>query len=172
MKVKKVEIPKDSLINGFLPANYSDAFSCNFNTAKEITADDIQVVFWTEWPKWVKRLFKIRNFIVKVVGLEGDRPNDGTIEDCIRNDKKLKDFSVVCRSENETVIKLNDKHLDAYMSVYLSNAEDNQKSVASITVVDIHNKLGHIYFYLICPFHKIVVKGMLKQVIKTINEEP
>ncbi|MFV0537523.1 MAG: DUF3788 family protein [Dysgonomonas sp.] len=120
MKVKKVEIPKDSLVNTFLPANYSDAFSCNFNTAKDITADDIQVAFWTKWPKWIERLFKIRNFIVKVVGLKGDSSNSEIIEDCIRNNKEYKEFSVICKSQNETLIKLSDKHLDAYMSVYLS----------------------------------------------------
>ncbi len=172
MKVKKIEIPEDSLVNSFLPANYSDAFSCDFNTAKEITADDIQVAFWTKWPKWIERLFKIRNLIVRVVGLKGDRPNAEIIEDCIRNNKKLGDFFVVCKSENETVIKLSDKHLDAYMSVYLSDINDNRKSLASITVVDIHNRLGYLYFYSICPFHKIVVKGMLKQAVRTIDSEP
>ncbi len=169
MKVKKIEIPKDSLANTFLPTNYSDAFSCDFNTTKEITADDIQVAFWTKWPKWIERLFKIRNLIVKVVGLKGDSSNAGMIEDCIRNNKEYKEFSVVSKSKDETVIKLSDKHLDAYMSVYLSDTSDKQKSIACITVVDIHNWLGYIYFYSICPFHKVVVKGMLKEVIRNIN---
>lgn len=170
MKVRKTDIPKDSLVNSFLPANYSDAFSCNFNTTKEITADDIQVMLWTDWPKWVERLFKIRNSIVKMVGLKGDRPDAQIIEDCIRNNNKLRDFFVVCKSENETVIKLSDKHLDAYMSIYLSDTSSKQKTVTSITVVDIHNWLGYIYFYSICPFHKIVVKGMLNEVIGTITK--
>lgn len=169
MKVKQIEIPKDSLVNTFLPTNYSDAFSCDFNTAKEITADDIQVAFWTKWPKWIERLFRIRNLIVKVVGLKGDSSNAGMIEDCIRNNKEYKEFSVVCKSKNETVVKLSDKHLDAYMSIYISDIQGKQRSVASITVVDIHNWLGYIYFYSICPFHKIVVKGMLKEVIRGLN---
>lgn len=169
MKVKQIEIPKDSLVNTFLPTNYSDAFSCDFNTTKEITADDIQVAFWTNRPKWIERLFRIRNLIVKVVGLKGDRPNAEIIEDSIRNNKKLGDFFVVCKSKNETVVKLSDKHLDAYMSIYMSDIQGEQRSVASITVVDIHNWLGYIYFYSICPFHKFVVKGMLKEVMKNLN---
>lgn len=172
MEVKKIEIPKDSLITSFLPASYSDAFSCEFNPADKVTADDIQIAFWTNWPKWVGRLFQVRNSIVKIFGLKGDNPDPETIKDCIRNNKNSGMLSVACKSANETVIKLSDKHLDAYMSVYLSDSKDNNKSVASITVVDIHNRLGSIYFYLICPFHKIIVKTMLKHVVRTINKEP
>jgi hypothetical protein len=58
------------------------------------------------------------------------------------------------------------------MSVYLSDANNDRKSVASITVVNIHNRLGYIYFYSICPFHKIIVKTMLRRAVRTMNEEP
>lgn len=169
MKVKKTGIPEDSLTNNYLPANYTDAFSCNFCTDKELTADDIQIAVWTDWPAWIKCMFSIRNSIVKIVGLKGDNRDPEEIKDCIRNSKDLGMFSIADKSQNETVVKLSDKHLDAYMSVYLTNTENNHRSVTVITIVDIHNRLGYIYFYTIAPFHKIVVKGMLKHVIKKIT---
>jgi len=170
MKIKKAEIPADSLTNNYLPANYTDVFSCEFNTEKKITPDDIQATFWTTRPKWVERLFKIRNSIVKIVGLKGDDPDPEIMKKCIHDNEDYGLLSVMGKSENETVIRLSDKHLDAYMSVYLEDVGCNKQLVSVITVVDIHNWLGYIYFYSICPFHKIVVKSMLKQAIKEMSK--
>lgn len=168
MKIKKSSIPSDSLTNNYLPASYVDVFSCQFAMNKAITADDLQVAFWTKHPAWVGRLFAIRNSVVKLVGLKTDKGKSQQVEDCIREGRCSDNFCVKEKSENETVVKLSDKHLDAYMSVHLKELEQNEKLVNVITVVDIHNRLGYIYFYIICPFHKLVVKGMLKHIVKDI----
>ncbi|MFR8355671.1 MAG: hypothetical protein ACLVEJ_08430 [Parabacteroides sp.] len=46
MKVKDSTIPPGSLINKYLPANYSDSFECEIDSDKKITPDDIQISFW------------------------------------------------------------------------------------------------------------------------------
>lgn len=170
MKINKTSIPVDSLVCQFFPANYSDAFECSFNSQKEINPDDLQIAFWTKSPKWIDNLFKIRNRLVQLVGLDNGKSRVEDLEDCIRNNKKHSIFSVACKSENETVMKLSDKHLDAYMSIYVSDKEDNLKTVCVITVVHIHNLLGYLYFYSICPFHQVVVKGMLKYLIQNLSK--
>lgn len=170
MKVIKTSVPDDSLTRQFFPADYTDTFKYSFESQKEITPDDFQVAFWTKPPKWVDWLFSIRNTLVKLVGLEGDKSRADKVEACIRHNEVYKVFSVAGKSENETVLKLSDKHLDAYLSVYIEHEDGVGKVVYAITIVHFHNRLGYIYFNAIRPFHAIVVKGMLTHVIKNIQK--
>lgn len=98
MKVEKAIIPADSLVCKYLPANYSDAYKSTFVPSVTFTPDDLQVVFWTSSPKWVSFLFRIRNSIVKLIGLEADKTNREELEKCIRKNKSYKIFSVVSKS--------------------------------------------------------------------------
>lgn len=166
MKINESKLPSDSLVNRYLPVNYTDAFLCTVEIEKQMTADDLQIAFWTDSPKWIQKLFKLRNNIVKLVGLKTDKSDSEFVSNCIRNSKCDDTFIVSDKSENETVIKLSDKHLDAYMSIYIKDLEGKKKEIIVITVVDIHNWLGYVYFYSICPFHKLVVKSMLKHVLR------
>lgn len=168
MKITKSTIPSDSLTNNYLPANYKDAFSCLFAYDQELNADDLQVAFWTKHPAWIGYLYAVRNGVVKIFGLKTDKGEGLRVESCVREGKCSANFCVDAKAPKETVVKLSDKHLDAYMSIYLEKLEEHQKIITVITVVDIHNWLGYIYFYAICPFHKLVVKGMMKYVLKDL----
>lgn len=167
MKIKTAAIPTGSLIEAYLPCNYKDTFVCSFETDKKITADDIQVAFWTLRPKWVNSLFRLRNAIVKPFGLQADEPDVKVIESCVRNETKHGMFTVTDKSHNETVIKLSDKHLTAFMSVYLEG-ETNEKTLYCTTIVRLNNLFGYVYFYSICPFHYLVVKGMMRFVVNNL----
>lgn len=167
MKIKKSDLPADSLMRKYLPANYYDVFSCV--TDEEISPDDLMIEFWTKPPKWVEFLLNLRDKVVKLVGLKSADPNKSKREkefiDCIRKGGKYSVFSVEVKSENETIIKLSDKHLDAYMSAYVEVIEDEKNCISISSIVHIHNWLGYIYFYSICPFHKVVVKGAMRHIL-------
>lgn len=173
MRIKSAKIPKEAVIGNYLPSNYHDVFECSFITKHKITPDDIQVAFWTQSPAWVSRLFKLRNILVKPLGLEVAKSDPKAVEDCIRNSIPHKQFTFIDKTDTETIICLSDKHLDAYMSVYLTENGD-QKKLYCTTVVRLHNVLGYLYFYPICPFHYFVVKSMMKFVVKSlkINKKP
>lgn len=164
------KLPADSLIRQFLPADYMDVVDCTVNSASCASADDIQVAFWTTKPRWVNLLFKLRNWLVKPFGLKGDDDGDaGAMEASIRSGGSYRIMSVSAKSANETVICLDDKHLKAYMSVYLSAPDGATKRVSVITLVHYHSWLGRAYFFFIRPFHYLVAKGMLKYVLKSIG---
>lgn len=166
MEVVRTDIPEKSLVKNYLPADYTDSFTCTTRSVKGILPDDIMVGFWTNSPDWITALFKLRNFLVKFVGLKGDNENDlEKFESCIRNGKSHGIASVPAKNETETVLFLTDKHLDAYMSVYIEK-KDNYTEISLATLVLFKNKLGRIYFFFIKPFHNIVVKSMLKRSIK------
>ena len=166
MKVKNSTIPADSLINKYLPANYSDAFECEITTEKEITADDILISLWTDMPDWVNKLFKLRNLLVKPLGLQAGEKEKPDIERCIRTGEKTPLANITDKSPNETIMQLDDKHLCAYLSIHMEDLGENRKKIRCITVVHFHYWLGYAYFYAICPFHFLVVRGMLKHILR------
>jgi len=169
MKVQRGKIPNGSLVHKYLPVNYSDVYVCTFSTERNITPDDIQVSFWTNTPKWLDNLYKLRNILVKPFGLKnGNERDTRQFEECIRSGGNHGFVSVPDKSPDETVLCLTDKHLTAYLSVHIKDLGDNRKAVYTITLVNFHNKLGYIYFYAICPFHHIVVKRMLGNTIKKL----
>ena len=166
MKVKKTAILPNSLVRNYLPADYSDVYTYKVNSEKEIVPDDVMVNFWVDFPAWVNVLFKLRNFLVKFVGLQSSEGSDvQEIEKCIRTGTPYRLASVPAKSDSETVLLLSDRHLGAYMSVFVED-----KVVSLITLVHFKNRLGRIYFFVVRPFHGIAVKNMLKRAVdKTIN---
>ncbi len=164
MKVIKTEIPADSLCRNYLPADYTDVYSCETDSAKAVTADDIMVGFWTDMPGWADALFRLRDFLARFAGLKGSgggAPEE--FEKCIRSGCAYRFASVPAKNGRETVLLLSDKHLDAHMSVYTG-----QGSVSVITLVHFRNRLGRIYFFAIRPFHGLVVKNMLKRAVAKV----
>jgi len=169
LKVKKSKIPSDSISGNYLPADHSDVYACVMDTEKEIFPDDIMVNFWTDFPRWITALFKLRDFLVKFVGLKGsDSDNVKELEQCIRTGETYDFVSVPAKSANETVLLLSDKHLDAYLSVHVESRE-GQKTISAITLVNFKNKLGRFYFFVIRPFHGMIVKSLLKRSVKMLS---
>ena len=128
------------------------------------------VNFWTDFPRWIDVLFKLRNALVKFVGLKGsENDNVEELEKCIRTGKTYNFVSVPAKSDNETVLLLSDKHLDAYISVHVENGKEH-KIISAITLVHFKNRLGRVYFFLIRPFHGAIVKSMLKRALKRTRQ--
>ena len=72
--MKEQNIPQDSLIAGYLPADYCDSFSRNVVSEKAITSDEFFDMAFNHSPGWVNGLMKLRNAIVKPLGLEVGMP--------------------------------------------------------------------------------------------------
>jgi hypothetical protein len=71
------------------------------------------------------------------------------------------------------MISLNDKHLEAYISTKITELEGSNKNVKVTTLVKFHNTLGRLYFFMVYPFHCIIVGMMIKHAIgKLIQPSP
>ena len=102
----------------------------------------------------------------KFVGLKGsDSSNMKEFEKCIRSGKTYAFVSVPAKSANEIVLLLSDRHLEAYLSVHVE-CREKHKTISAITLVNFKNKLGRFYFFVIRPFHGIIVKSLLKRSVK------
>ncbi|MDA3893802.1 MAG: DUF2867 domain-containing protein [Salinivirgaceae bacterium] len=98
-------------------------------------------------PSWIKILLKIRHYlVVKPFGLSSGK----------------RKVPILYRNKNEIVIGENDKHLYYRVSLYKKTGQHSE--IYLTTSVKFNNKWGKVYFAFIKPFHKMVVKSMLKKV--------
>ncbi len=58
---------------------------------------------------------------------------------------------------------LDDKHLDFRVVIDVAGTADQQR-VTATTLVLTHNLLGRAYLTIILPFHRLIVRNMLRQV--------
>jgi len=147
-------IPDNSMIsNGFGRIDYCDTYRIVKSTkdgAEEIAAEIFKL------PKWGNWLMSIRNSIVKIFGLKSNKET---------REGQTTYFAVIEKNENEIVMGENDKHLDFRVSVFTDRVNS---FIYLTTLVHFNNFLGRAYFFPVKPFHKIIVKSILK---KLINEK-
>jgi hypothetical protein len=107
-------------------------------------------------PRWVDALVVLRNIIVAPFGLKTSGV-ERTPRDIIGI------FPVVSETPVRLVVGFDDKHLDFRVVVDVATASERQ-SVTATTLVLTHNRLGRTYLKIIMPFHRLVVRAMLRQV--------
>lgn len=167
-KIIKCELPTNSLL-GKYPNQYIDAYQGTFISEKEVTVEQITLAFFYTSPQWINTLFKLRNFIVKAFGLKGSNVDVRYIKNStVKVGQSFGLFKVFEMNQREIVLGEDDKHLNFRVSIYLEQIEKQSNLIIS-TTVNYHNTLGKIYFLLIKPFHKIVVKTMLIMMLKSFH---
>ena len=148
--VTKIEtIPEKSTVaNEFGKIDYFDTYriiKATNDSIEKITDEMFKL------PKWVKCLMNIRDSIVGIFGLKTSKE--------IQKEQTV-NFPIIAKSENEIVSGANDKHLNYRVSVLV----DRENSFIYLTtLVHFNNFGGRLYFLPVKPFHKIIVKSMLKQ---------
>ena len=74
-------------------------------------------------------------------------------------------FKIYSCSAREIILGEDDMHLDFRLSVLYQArpAEAGAPHLILSTVVHCHNLLGRIYIFLIAPFHRLVIKSILRR---------
>ena len=74
-------------------------------------------------------------------------------------------FKIYSTDQTEIVLGEDDKHLDFRLSLLCSDTPSplGKRRLIVSTVVHCHNRLGRIYFFLIAPFHRLVVQSSLRR---------
>lgn len=150
--IKSTIIPKKSTITDqFGRIDYQDVYKIKKQTNK--SAEEISRAL-TRLPAWVEILFKSRDRIAGVFGLKTNK----------NISKQGAFFTVIENREDEIVMGEEDKHLN-FKSSLLKNSSEN--SISLITIVHFNNVWGKFYFLFIKPFHKIIMKTLLKRFLLT-----
>ena len=120
-----------------------------FQKKQALTPEDFRNLAFSRFPKWIGWLMNFRNAIVKPLGLDtATRFTDMVL------DKNL----------HEEILGMPDKHLDFHVSMWCGEYHEGKQELRITTVVKYNNWLGRAYFFIIRPFHGIIVKSILKHV--------
>lgn len=108
-------------------------------------------------PAWVRTLMRLRNLLVRPLGLKGDP------EAAAADMPRIGMFPVIGDSPNEIVLGLDDRHLDFRIVVQTENWGDDGTLIRMMTLVKRHNLSGRMYLLAIMPFHKLIVTTTLSR---------
>ena len=137
-------------------AQFSDAFSVVVD-GTALDARHAAEKMLGRSPRWIERLLALRNLLVSPFGLKKPVPTGSRAVDTIGI------FPVMSETPGRLVAGLNDKHLDFRVVVDITTSGHSQR-VTATTLVLTHNLLGRIYLAIILPFHRLVVRALLRQV--------
>lgn len=178
MTIIKSKLPTNSILNNnHKKYDYVDSFQGTLiDVGNKVNTTDIGKAFFTAGPKWVGKLFTLRNKIVSVFGLK----TSGTVRDkqqlldnfkC-ESGERLGLFKVFNKTDNEVVLGEDDKHLNFRISLFVDNSKTDlsKKDLIISTTVEFNNWFGRLYFLPVRPFHKFIVPTMLKGIIRELND--
>ncbi|MCG2630678.1 DUF2867 domain-containing protein [Bradyrhizobium sp. WYCCWR 13023] len=144
------EVDAGALLSG---AQFIDAFRVEVG-ARPLSAREACTRMVVHGPRWVDVLTRLRNILVKPLGLktsgEGAPAPHGMIGL----------FPVLSETPERLIAGFDDYHLDFRVVVDVAgDAADRQ--VTLTTLVRTNNLLGRTYLALIVPFHKLVARSMM-----------
>jgi hypothetical protein len=174
MLEKQNRIPDQSITkDDELLYHYVDSFRSNYKSqGTEYDIISIGKIFFTSGPKWADYLMSLRDKIVGVFGLK--TASTLTAEQKSVDNYKFEPgeqlgiFKLYVRTENELVMGEDDKHLSFRFSILHDCINDN---ITLTTMVEFKNIFGRLYFMPVKPFHQLIVKRTLKDMIRTIENE-
>jgi Protein of unknown function (DUF2867) len=155
MKVQEIapDVDPDPLLAG---AQFVDAYRVAVG-GHALDARTAAEKMFARSPRWIEALLRLRNLVVAPFGLkrsgQGEPASGGMIGI----------FPVVSETPERLVAGFNDKHLDFRVVVDVATFGQKQ-SITATTLVLTHNWLGRTYLKIIMPFHRLVVRAMLRQV--------
>ena len=163
MPAKEVEPEIDA--GDFLPgAQFIDAWSIAVD-GQALDARRAAVKMFARGPRWVEMLIRLRNRLVKPVGLKTPAPAATATAETIGI------FPIVSETPERLVAGLNDSHLDFRVVVDVATSGPRQR-VTLTTLVLTHNLLGRVYLAIIMPFHRHIARTLLPQVAIPDTDRP
>jgi hypothetical protein len=157
MPVKVLEITPTIEPGALLAgAQFADAFRIEVDNPTLDARDAAQRMFGRS-PRWIEVLLNLRNMIVAPFGLKTSGHNEKPPRETIGL------FPILSETPDRLIAGFNDKHLDFRVVVDVTPA-GLHRQVTATTLVLTHNALGRIYLTVILPFHRLVVRALLRQI--------
>jgi hypothetical protein len=145
-------VERDTLLPG---ADFVDAFAISIGS-RTLDARGAAVRMIEHGPSWIGVLMRLRNLIVAPFGLKTPAADRSERGDTIGI------FPVRSETPQRIVAGFDDSHLDFRVVIDVEGDAPTRRVVAS-TLVRTNNRLGRTYLTTIMPFHRMVVRAMLRQ---------
>ncbi|BDD11444.1 hypothetical protein FUAX_38760 (plasmid) [Fulvitalea axinellae] len=165
--VKEERVPdSEGIRNALSRVDFSDTFS---TTNHQDSLEEIaKLIFGKKPPAWVQGLFRFRIAVGKLFGLKSVTPDDYSQE--FSEGGYIGFFKIFRIAENEIIVGEDDKHLKFRASILKTDEPDFNIKVT--TLVEFNNAMGKMYMFSIGPFHRMVVKSMIKNAEKRNKDTP
>ncbi len=156
MKIAKIDpdIDAHSVLAG---AQFIDAFRMTVE-GTGLDARTAAERMFGHSPRWVQMLLALRDILVTPFGLTTTKDARHLAGD------RVGMFPVISATAHRVVAGFDDRHLD-FRGVIDVVAAGRGQQVTATTVVLTHNLLGRTYLAVITPFHRLIVRTMLRQVV-------
>lgn len=135
-------------------AQFSDAFRVSVNEIN-LDARSAAEMLLAQNPGWIDALLKLRNTLVSPFGLKTSglhEPAPGGM---------IGIFPVISETPERVVAGFDDRHLDFRVVVDVEPSRPGHK-VTATTLVKTHNALGRAYLAVVLPFHRLIVRSLLR----------
>ncbi|MDR2764941.1 MAG: DUF2867 domain-containing protein [Tannerella sp.] len=150
-KTDSAALANSMILTGFGRVDYCDSCRITKSTGDSVAQIAAQLF---NLPKWVNGLMTVRNWTVKPFGLKTG----------MESEKTSALFPVIGQNENEILMEVVDRHLNVRVSIWV----DREKSCIYLTtLVHYNNGWGKIYFLPVKPFHKIIVRSIMRRLLKS-----
>ncbi len=174
MKIyKTTQLPEESqfVTTNIGQVDYIDSYHITDDRLANYTVDYLTaLLFMSKPPQWMQSLMTFRDWLVKCFGLK-----TGGNDQCSSYDEtsqfsigdKIGFFPVINRFERELIMAEADRHLSFWVSV-LKTEKSGSFQLSVTTVVQYNNFWGKLYFIPVKPFHGIIVRSKIKQIISLL----
>ena len=163
MTVREEKTPiTDNIKSALLKIDFNDTFA---TTNHKDSLQQIAHLIFGQTPKWVESLMNLRNYFAKFLGLITDTPAD--FNEDFKIGGYIGFFKIYTITPSELILGADDKHLNFRVSIL--DTKETAFNIKTTTLVQYNNKMGKIYMIFVKPFHRIVVKRMVRQ---AFNESP
>jgi len=153
---KPIEVPPAPAAAVLPAANWADAFEITTHHEKtdmRVLAEQMLTVF----PVWADRLLALRNVLVAPFGLKTGGAGE--------TDDLVGIFPVLESGPDRMVLGLDDWHLD-FRILLERTSQTSDTRLRLTTFVTRHNLFGRTYIALITPFHKMIVRSVMRRANK------
>ena len=154
----KPDVDRERVLAG---AQFADAFRVTVPDTGLDARSAAERIF-SRSPRWVEMLLDLRNRIVAPFGLKTSAAHEAKAAGMVGM------FPVLSQTPEQLVAGFNDHHLDFRVVVDVAPADSGRdQEVTATTLVLTHNWLGRAYLTVILPFHRLIAKSMLGQILRT-----
>lgn len=162
------------LVNTKRTSDYVDCFRVALPLEEDLSVDYLMAKVLSASPWWITGLMALRNLLVSGFGLKtelGGAPARVTREIHFEPGNRDCFFTVIDRTYDELVMAETDKHLDFRVSFKKCIVPNCVTILELTTVVWYNNYLGPIYFTVVKPFHRALIRSMMKRASNRLLDE-
>jgi hypothetical protein len=170
-RVREVAVPMGSLaVSAFPVTSFADAYAIELPAGDSHDVDSLTWLLATSAPRWAEYLMWVRDRIVSLIGLHAAWPRAPslTCASHLQPGDMVGMFRVFARSDDEILLGADDRHIDFRASM-LVQRDASRSSAVLTTVVHFNNSLGRAYFFVVRPFHRLIVTSLLRNVTHRLS---